>query len=233
MRRELLPVVKFTRQYRSYLLDRRFVLRTDHGSLSWLQSFREPEGQLAHWLEQLQEFDFKVIHRRGIKHINADALSRLPKARAPLQGIKTGYPQQIVPMDILGPFPESQEGNKYILVMSDSLTRWVEAYALQNKLVDEFFFRFGPEQLHSDQGRNFEAEVVQEICKLLEIVKTRTSSYHPQSDGLVERMNHTLLDMQCLWQYVSNNPAGTVTSDGCVWPITRVSSRLLAVAHSS
>ena len=69
MRRELLPVVKFTRQYRSYLLDRRFVLRTDHGSLSWLQSFREPEGQLAHWLEQLQEFDFEVIHRRGIKHI--------------------------------------------------------------------------------------------------------------------------------------------------------------------
>jgi hypothetical protein len=47
-----------------------------------------------------------------------------------------------------------------------------------------------PEQLHSDQGRNFEAEVVQEICKLLEIVKTRTSP-----DGLVERMNRTLLDM--------------------------------------
>ena len=140
--------------------------------------------------------------------MNADALSRLPKARAPLQGIKTGYPQQIVPMDILGPFPESQEGNKYILIMSNYLTRWVEAYALKNKLVDEFFFRFGPpEQLHSDQGRNFEAEVVQEIiCKLLEIVKTETSPYHPQSDGLVKRMNHTLLVMQCLWQYVTNNP---------------------------
>ena len=62
----------------SLLPGRRFVLRTNHGSLSWSQNFREPEGQLAHWLEQLQEFDFEVVHRRGIKHINADALSRLP-----------------------------------------------------------------------------------------------------------------------------------------------------------
>ena len=84
-------------------------------------------------------------------------------------------------MDILGPFPESQEGNKYILVVSDYFTRWVEAYAIKNqeavtvadKLVNEFFFRFGPaEQLHSDQGRNFEADVTQEVCKLLEIVKS-------------------------------------------------------------
>ena len=41
----------------------------------------------------------------------------------------------------------------------------------------------------------FEADVIQEVCRLLEIVKSRTSLYHPQSDGLVERMNHTLLDM--------------------------------------
>ena len=77
-RRELLAVVTFCRQFRPYLMCRHFVLRTDHGSLSWLQNIREPEGQLARWLEQLQELDFKIVHRRGKKHTNADALSRRP-----------------------------------------------------------------------------------------------------------------------------------------------------------
>ena len=54
------------------------MVRTDHGSLAWLTNFRNPEGQLARWLEQLQEFDFDIIHRPGRKHLNADALSRIP-----------------------------------------------------------------------------------------------------------------------------------------------------------
>ena len=107
-------------------------------------------------------------------------------------------------MDILGPFPESPAGNSYILVVTDYFTRWAEAYAIPNqeaitvakRLTDEFFFRFSPpEQLHSDQGRNFESAVITEVCRLLGIVKTRTTPYHPQSDGLVERLNRTLLSM--------------------------------------
>ena len=77
-RRELLAVVTFVRQYRSYLTGRQFLLRTDHGSLTWLRNFREPEGQLARWLERLQELDFEIVHRQGKWHTNADALSRLP-----------------------------------------------------------------------------------------------------------------------------------------------------------
>ena len=50
-RRELLAVVTFTRHFCRYLVDQPFLLRTDHGSLTWLQNFREPEGQLARWLE--------------------------------------------------------------------------------------------------------------------------------------------------------------------------------------
>ena len=75
---ELLAVVHFTKNFRPYLLGHHFLLRTDHGSLMWLQNFKEPEGQLARWLEKLQEFDFEIVHRRGRKHTNADALSRLP-----------------------------------------------------------------------------------------------------------------------------------------------------------
>lgn len=329
----------FTKQYHPYLSGRKFLLRTDHRSLTWLQNFREPEGQLAQWLERLQEFDFDIVHRCGRKHTNADALSRLPcrqcgrdsdnsttsavvatstlqpllaenvdgvrdaqvddpsigpllrgkeigqkpskeelgpssrssrhllqiweqllvcdgvlcrqfeapdgnstvmqvvvpealreevltdlhegamgghlgvnkplvrlrerfywpgyhndvydwcqrctacatrkspapKARAPLQNIKPGYPLQIVAMDIVGPFPESPAGNTHILLVADYFTRWMEAYPIPNqeattvarKLTDEFFYRFSPpEQLHSDQERNLELEVIAEICKL-------------------------------------------------------------------
>ena len=77
-RHELLAVVYFTKQYRSYLTGRKFVLRTDHGSLTWLRNFKDPEGQLARWLERLQDLEFEIVHRRGRSHTNADALSRLP-----------------------------------------------------------------------------------------------------------------------------------------------------------
>ena len=117
--------------------------------------------------------------------------------------IMTGYPMQVVAMDILGPLPESPAGNTHVLVVADYFTQWTEAYAIPNqeattvaqKLVDEFFRFSPPEQLHSDQGRNLESEVIAAICKLLGVVKSRTTPYHPQSDGLVERYNRTLLTM--------------------------------------
>ena len=118
--------------------------------------------------------------------------------------ITAGYPMQIVAADLLGPLPESESGNSYILVVADYFTRWIEAFALPNqeaatvanKLVGEVFLRFlVPEQLHTDQGWQFESQLMQEVCKLLKIHKTRTTPYHPQSDRLVERFNRTLLSM--------------------------------------
>ena len=366
-RRELLAVVTFVKHFRPYLLGRRFTLRTDHGSLIWLRNFHEPEGQLARWLETLQEYDFEIIHRKGRLHCNADALSRIPcdqqdfengfagendvaiqasalvgrtaedikilqeddpllgpvkeaksnnlqpskeeqkrgspsmrrlyqlwdqlqliegvlyckfpqkkfvsvcsdklvvpevlkkdilnslhegpfgghlgedktleklkerfywpgqyndvrdwcrtcsvcasrktpapKPRASLKPVRVGSPMQLVAVDILGPLPESRAGNSYVLVAADYLTRWVEAYPIPNqeaitvarKLTDELFCRFSlPEQLHSDQGRQFESEILTHLCKFLHIDKTRTTPYHPQSDGLVERFNRTLIQM--------------------------------------
>jgi len=77
-RKELLAVVRFTRLYRHYLLGRRFMLRTDHSSLTWLMRFKQINGQLARWLEELSQYDMVVVHRPGSKHINADSLSRIP-----------------------------------------------------------------------------------------------------------------------------------------------------------
>lgn len=120
---------------------------------------------------------------------------------------ETGKPLQRVAMDILGPLPVTQSGHKYILVISDYFTKWTEAYPMKDMeattvarlLVKEFICRFGaPQYLHTDQGRNFESHLFKETCKLLGVKKTRTTPYHPQSDGMVERFNRTLLTMLSL-----------------------------------
>lgn len=77
-RKELLAVVTYIHYFRQFLLGRQFTLRTDHGSLQWIQTLKEPEGQLARWLERLQEYNFEIKHRKGCQHQNADALSRYP-----------------------------------------------------------------------------------------------------------------------------------------------------------
>ena len=76
--RELLTIVRFTRQSRHYLLGRQLYVYTDHNSLTWLLRFKCIEGQLARWLEELNQFDMVLLHRSGKKHGNADGMSRIP-----------------------------------------------------------------------------------------------------------------------------------------------------------
>ena len=76
-RRELLAVVSFVQHFRPYLLGKHFLLWTDHGSLTWLSNFKEPEGLLARWLERLQEYNFTIAYLPGKKQ-NPDSLSRRP-----------------------------------------------------------------------------------------------------------------------------------------------------------
>jgi len=77
-RKELLAIVYAFKHFRQYLLGRQFKVRTDHALLTWLRKTPEPIGQQARWLEIMEEFEFEVIHRPGVKHTNADALSRRP-----------------------------------------------------------------------------------------------------------------------------------------------------------
>jgi hypothetical protein len=64
--------------FHKYLYGQEFHLRTDHSSLTWLLSFKNIEGQTTCWIQRLQEYNFISEHRQGLKHNNADALSRRP-----------------------------------------------------------------------------------------------------------------------------------------------------------
>ncbi len=379
-RKELLAVVFFVKHFRHYLYGREFTLRTDHASLKWLMNFKNPEGQVARWLEILAAYMMKVEHRPGKLHTNADSLSRLPckqcgqneivrpdddspnhrvlslnqlrtpdnsdleikvlqesddnlrqvrdwvlcgtrpdfkkiaaesyslkslwhqfqrfelhdgilvrrwdetdtgstvfqtvlptaerrcvltyshddktaghlgikktlarvrqrfywpglqndvrtyingceicarrksptmTKKAPMQLVRSGYPMERIAIDILGELPVTENGNRYAVVIADYFTKWTECYPMPNMeartvakiLVEEVVVKFGiPAKIHSDQGRQFESKLFQEMCKILNIDKTRTTPYHPQSDGMVERFNKTLATM--LSAYVQEN----------------------------
>lgn len=364
-RKELLAVVKSVKYFRHYLLGRHFKIRTDHAALTWLVRQPNLTGQVARWVETLSEFSFTVEHRRGLKHMNADALSRqlcqdctqcqrafriettamdremegdiqiraveklsdlarqqqqdkhigpvykakqrgaeineelykeeswetkqLAKmaehlsirddgvlmARLPIKNrrrdlqicprelrdgiIKTkhemahlgmqktlariqldwwwpgmvaevrryvracntcqqskvvkiqtagerqhlfvGRPFQKLAVDLVGPFEETEQGNAWILVVTDHYTRWSDAIAIPNatakvvaNTLDERIFCYlgVPEVLHTDQGSQFESELFKECCRLWGAKKTRTAPYTPTANAVCERGNKTL-----------------------------------------
>lgn len=134
------------------------------------------------------------------------------KSIAALQSYVCGAPLDSLLLDFLRPFPTSVNNNKYILVITDQFTKWVESFAVQDqtsettakKLVVEFIARFGaPFEIHTDQGRNFQSDLFKSVCKLFGVTQTRTTPYHPASNGQVERFNRSLLQMiRC---YINRN----------------------------
>ena len=123
--------------------------------------------------------------------------------RPPLHPIPVERPFQIWGIDIME-LPRTSRGNKYVIVMQDFLTKWPlvfpapdqKANRIARLLVDELLPMFGvPEALLSDRGTNLLANVVQDVCQLLGITKLNTTAYHPQCDGMVERLNRTLKNM--------------------------------------
>lgn len=134
--------------------------------------------------------------------------------KAPLQPFPIAeYLWQRVAMDIVGPVIESYRGSKYILVLMEYVTRYVIAFPLKDttaqtivkKLIKHVITKEGiPAQILTDQGSNFQSETMAELCKQLGTKQIRTTSYHPQTDGAVERFNQTLGNM--LTTHVHNNP---------------------------
>jgi transposase InsO family protein len=382
-RKELLAVVKAVKHFRPYLYGREFTLRTDHASLVWLVNKKEPSGQVARWIETLSEFQFQIQHRPGVKHGNADGMSRAacvdckqcrriqdrdggpdrsqlqqmaansgsvpepippapsvqqvtqpcedlvklqrqqgsdmaklydlvteqkqmseqslavqsrefaalhrqidiikvrddgvmiirtfhkgqerwcalcpPAARQTViwsthvlahsgssrttarirlqwywpgmthdirraiqtcevcqlakhgratprdgkQNLRRGRVWQTLAVDLVGPLPETARGNKWLLVLTDHFSRWQDAIPIADAtsqtvattLEERVFSYLGlPENLHTDQGAQFESGLMQELCTLWDITKTRTTPYNPKGNAIVERGNRGLGD---------------------------------------
>ena len=124
----------------------------------------------------------------------------VPGHCAPLKPIFASRPFEMVAADI-AELGITSKGNRYILVVTDYFTKYVNLYPLQKQTADavaECLFSHYirqhslMEKLHSDQGAQFEANVIQSLCKRFGVKKLHTSPGHPSSDGQCERMNRTI-----------------------------------------
>lgn len=124
--------------------------------------------------------------------------------KAEMRSIPVGGPWHRLGIDIVGPLPITAGGMEYILVFVDYLTKWSEAFAIRKAnastvaqfLVEEVICRHGcPEEILTDRGSAFLNEVITSVNQLLTIRHVHTSAWHPQTDGLTEKTNGTLVTM--------------------------------------
>ena len=153
-----------------------------------------------------ERFYWPGMHKETILYVskcqNCVKRKAIPDV-APLQPIIASQPMELVHMDFLS--IEPAKGNiENVLVITDHFTRYAQAYpsktqtaqATAKMLWENFIRHYGfPEKFLSDQGRNFESELISELCKLAQVEKVHTTPYHPMTNGQCERFNSTLCNM--------------------------------------
>ena len=115
--------------------------------------------------------------------------------------ITVNEPLEKVGIDLVDPLPITINGNRYIVVAVDYLTKWAEARAIEDAsaqsiipfLYEDIVMRHGfPRELLSDRDTTFVNEIIKELLEKYQIKHRLSAPYHPQTNGLVERLNRTL-----------------------------------------
>ncbi len=131
-------------------------------------------------------------------------------ARANLKPIESGpEPFSYVQMDIKGPLPLTLNGNRFILVLVDTMTKFVTCKPLKTQDTNstaeaflEIICGYGiPAKVGTDRGQNFISDTMKRVYEMLGVKKLTSTAYHPETQGLVERTNYNL--GQCLSFFVS------------------------------
>lgn len=164
---------------------------------------------MAKTLKRVRQTYFWANQKRDVKeYVESCRLCNLNKKPltpvAPLGSYHAGIPMERLNVDLVGPLPRTKRGNVYILMAVDQFSKWMECIPLPNQtaitvakaLVEEIFLRLGcPLEMHSDQGTNFLSGVLQSVCDLLQVHRTRTTSYRPRSNGQAERFNRSIMPL--------------------------------------
>ena len=284
--KELLAIVWSVKHFRPYLFGRKFTIITDHKPLTWLFSCKDPSSKLVRWRIKLEEYDYKIIYKKGSLNLNADALSRnvfvnvptsdriYPKTKQEIKKIlmenhdsklaghcgfcktysrikqfyfwktmrkdikryiknckscqinKINFKPIKAPMeitttskqaferlaiDIMGPLPITDDGNKFILTMQDDLTKFSYAEPIPNheaktiaSKISKFITLFGiPKIILSDQGTDFTSNIIKNLVSLFRTKHVKSTPYHPQTNGALERSHLTLKEY--LKHYINEN----------------------------
>jgi len=165
-----------------------------------VQALTESMQERYYWPAMVQDIQSFVA---DCIHCNCRKSQGVPD-RPPMKKMISLGPSECWAMDVVGPLPITTQGNRYILTMYDLFTRWPEAVAIPDQtaetvakaIIERIVAVHGvPLKILTDQGRNFECELIRELCKLLGIGKICTSAYHPQTNGACEKFNGSLCNI--------------------------------------